>query len=277
MWTIARYIVYQRSKSPRLDGSEGVDSRLTLSQGAAMRETLPSFKMVVVRWFRQCWRSTLGCLGEGNDTSTDDVSISPLFGITALINAIFFLSMGVVIPWALTNGSLESPIVKSRVTEQCLKAERYQLVIDFWDNLLQADAILEQCQNRLNDSCNSQYYLSKPKVASRLIDACPFLGDGVCMNDTMTLEIMHEDIGAYEAGVNSPIMFTMNHRIRCAPVSLDRFYVFRTNLTSNLTADDGNTPVVTLKDGRRAAILEAYISMKPKKLLNTGLMMECAQ
>jgi hypothetical protein len=273
VWAIARYIVYQRSKSPRLDGSKGVDSRLTLSQGAAMRETLPSVKMVV-RWFRKCWRLTPGCRGEGNDTSAVDVSISPLFGMTALINVILFLSMGVVIPWALTNGSLETPIVKSRVTEQCLKAERYQLIIDFWDDLLQADAILEQCQNRLNDSCNSQYYLGKPKVVSRLIDACPFLGDGVCMNDTMTLEITQEDIGAYEAGVNSPVMFMMNHRIRCAPLRLHKFYVYRTNLTFNLTADDGDTPVFTLPDGRRAALLEAYITMNTKEHPNDGFTMD---
>ncbi|KAH7068937.1 hypothetical protein BKA63DRAFT_520342 [Paraphoma chrysanthemicola] len=264
VWAIARYIVYQRSKSPRLDGSEGVDSRLTLSQGMAMRETLPSIKMVVVRRFRQYWRRTLSYRGEGNDTSKDDLSMSPLFGITALINVMFFLSMAVVIPWALTNGSLETPIVKSSVTEQCLKAESYEMIGDFWDDLLQADAILQQCRNRLNDTCNSRYYLREPKVASRFIDACPFLGDGVCMNNTMTLELTHEDIGAYEAGVNSPILIMMNHRIRCAPLHLGKFYLFRTNLTSNLTVDDGHTPIITSPDGRRIAILGAYITVKPK-------------
>jgi hypothetical protein len=89
----------------------------------------------------------------------------------------------------------------------------------------------------------------------------------------MTLEITHEDIGAYEAGVNSPIMFMMNHRIRCAPLRLHKFSVYRTNLTSNLTADDGNTPVLTLPDGRRAALLEAYISMDTIEHLDGGLSM----
>ncbi|KAH7088977.1 hypothetical protein FB567DRAFT_619837 [Paraphoma chrysanthemicola] len=180
----------------------------------------------------------------------------------------------VVIPWALTNGSLETPIVKSRITEQCLKAERYNMIEDFWADLLQADAILQQCRNRLNDTCNSQYYFREPKVASRFIDACPFLGDGVCMNNTMTLELTHEDIGAYDAGVNSPILTKMNHRIRCAPLRLHNFYLFRTNLTSNITPDGDHPPIITLPDGRRIAILGAYITVKPKEQTSGGYGMD---
>lgn len=275
MWVIARYIIYQRSKSPRLPDSEGVDPRLTLSQGAAIAETLPSIKMAVARAVRQRWRFTPGRREEGDDSSTQDLSVSPLFGVAAMINIMVFISMGVVIPWALSNGSLETPIVKSRVTEQCLEAKRINMISDFSADLFQADAILQQCRNRLNDTCDNRYYLQQPKVTTRRIHECPFLGDSVCIRDEMTVEITHEDISAYEAGVNSPTTITMNHRLRCAPLLLDRFTLYRTrDVTSNSTTDYADAPIYTSPGGKRIALVGAVITVKPKGKISGSFSMD---
>lgn len=294
MWVIARYVVYQRSKSPRLPDSQHVDPRLTLSQGEAIVESLPAFITIIRKAIHRCRHVSPGhrerrdvssielgvssnngrasCTTE-NDSCADDndvfileSSVSPLFGVAAIINIIIFIAMGVVIPWALSNGSLETPIVKSKVTEECLGASRAHMIGDMWANLFQADAILQQCQNRLNDTCHSQYYLLQPKIITQRNHQCPFLGDGICMKNVMTVEITHQDISAYEAGVNSPTSITMNHRLRCAPVLLDKFYVYFTkDVTSDNSGNYTDAPTYTRPDGRRIAITGAQISIKPKE------------
>lgn len=151
MWVIARYIVYQQSKSPQLPGSKDVDPRLALSQGGAISEALPSIKTMAERAVRRCQRLVLGDSLKGsdfddeNDSSTDDLPVSPLFGLAALLNIIVFLSMGAVIPWALSDGPLETQTVRSRVTEACLNASRWEMFNDMFRDLFHADAILKQC------------------------------------------------------------------------------------------------------------------------------------
>jgi hypothetical protein len=118
--------------------------------------------------------------------------------------------MGVVAPWRLSNGSLETPIVKSKSTDACLTAYNYEKLPYLIKGLSKTDAILQQCRNRLNDSCNEQFYLRQPQVYKRRIKTCPFLVN-ICYNGTIPVEMTHRSIHAYEVGVNSQTKVNMNY------------------------------------------------------------------
>jgi hypothetical protein len=231
-WVIVRYVIYQRTKSVRLPGDNKPDDRQTLSQGEAMAEALPSIRIwAKILWCNlQQFRSTPQSRRDSVPASGSPL-ISPWFGTLALLNVTVFVVMGVVAPWALSNGSLETPIVTSKSTEACLAAHRYERIRDLIRGLTKTDAILEQCQNRLDASCNEQFYLRTPQVQKRRVETCPF-PTKICHNGTKPVEMTHWNIDAYEAGVNSRTKVTMNHRLTCAPIYLRSLYLFRVTKSS---------------------------------------------
>ncbi|KAJ6033761.1 uncharacterized protein N7446_007944 [Penicillium canescens] len=72
---------------------------------------------------------------------------SPWFGIFALLNLSVFLTMSVLIPWILSDKSLETPVVKSKSTDECVTAYKYESIVPLIRNLPQTDAVLQQYQN----------------------------------------------------------------------------------------------------------------------------------
>jgi hypothetical protein len=140
-WVIIRYVVYQQTKSPTLPGVTNADPCQNLSQGMAIAEALPSIKT---------WAKNLKDRLRHRDTqaASDSPVISPWFGILALVNVSVFVVLSVVTPWSLSNGSLETPIVKSKTTDACLTAYTYELVGHLRSNLRKTDAILQSSQQR---------------------------------------------------------------------------------------------------------------------------------
>lgn len=139
---------------------------------------------------------------------------------------------------------------------------------EYLANLPTVDAILQQCRNQLNDTCNGQFYLQEPQVSSRRVETCPFLGD-VCINGTQAVEMLHANISAYEIGINSATGLTMSHRLTCAPILLDDFYRYSfdripPNGTVLYTDDKGRTQLSNAVDlyititSREYEILSGY-------------------
>jgi len=157
------------------------------------------------------------------DTRVLDYPVtSPYFGIASILNISFFLVMGIAIPWWLTEGALGTPIVKSKITEECLKSNKF----DHWEDSInretRADEIFHLCRDKLNAGCDSAYYLSNPQITKTRPMTCPFTGN-ICLNNTASFEITHWNISAFEIGVNSRSKLLMSRRLTCAPVSLDPF------------------------------------------------------
>jgi hypothetical protein len=123
-WSLVRYIIAQYKKSPRLPGDSTPDPLLELSQGKAIAAVVP----VLSEWLSQLseripplFRSRSG---DGRNLRSQDQPVeSPLFGIASIVIILFFLFIGVAIPWWLTEGALGTPIVKSKITEDCLPVE----------------------------------------------------------------------------------------------------------------------------------------------------------
>lgn len=250
-WVLLCFAVYQRTKSPQLPDPKNADYRQHISQGVAIAEFLPYSKRAIKRALhRTQQRQSIQLDHEESLDAEECPAISPLFGLMALLNIVFFLLMGVLIPWALTDGSLETPIVKSKATETCLEAKRAEKLPHLFANLPQTDVIFQQCQNRLYDDCISQDHFVQPKIHKERTRSCPFPGD-ICRNDTMPIEMTHSNIGAYDVGINTHTKITMNHRLICAPILLDSFYVFSYGnststqpLNASITILDSSLPML---------------------------------
>jgi hypothetical protein len=212
-WVIIRYFIYKRTKSPTLPGDHNADPRQNLSQGMAIAEALPSIKTSAKKLRDKLRRTPI-------QQVYDCPIVSPWFGILALVNVSVFVVVSVVAPWGLSSGSLKTPIVKSKSTDACLTSYKHELVGDLLNKLDKTDAIFQQCRNRLDDTCNKQFYLRQPQVHKQRIKTCPFPVN-ICHNGTMPVEMTHSNIDAYEVGVNSKTRLNMNHRLTCAPINLD--------------------------------------------------------
>jgi hypothetical protein len=224
-WVLLRFAIYQKTKSPRLPDPDNMDYRQRLSQGNAVSGVLSQSKRTIKRALHRTKQKSSVQLDHELCIQADDPVVPLSFGLVALFNIMFFLSMGVAIPWTLTAGSLKTPVVKSKVTEKCLEAKRYEKLPDFFTNFPETDLFFQQCRLRHYDSCVAEAYFRRPNIHKKRTKTCPFSGD-ICRNDTLAIEITHRDIGAYDVGVNSFIKITMNHRLTCAPITLDPFYVF---------------------------------------------------
>ncbi|KAF2003614.1 hypothetical protein P154DRAFT_572802 [Amniculicola lignicola CBS 123094] len=235
-WKLLRYIAYQRKKSPRLDNAEEAaeaaedgedvkpDFRQNLSQFDAITQFGPYIKRAIRRAIKR-WRH------QEQDSDLEDFQlVSPMFGLMAVFNALVFLTMGVLIPWGLTDGSLESPIVTSKSTKTCLEAQRYERLERMFADLPQTETLFQNC-NTLRDTqdayenCISETLFVKPRILVERLQHCPFSGN-ICQPNALPLEVTHSKITAYEMGINTPTKITINHRLTCAPIVLDSFYEF---------------------------------------------------
>lgn len=222
-WSLVRYIIAQYKKSPRLPGDSTPDPLLELSQGKAIAAVVP----VLSEWLSQLYERIPPlfrprCRDGRNLRSQDQPVESPIFGIASIVVILFFLFMGVAIPWWLTEGALGTPIVKSKITEDCLKSDMPSHLLDILNRETRADEIFGLCRDELNAGCDSPYHLSDPQITKTRPTTCPF-GGNICLNTTPSFEVTHWNISAFEMGVNSRSKLSMNQRLTCAPISLDPF------------------------------------------------------
>jgi hypothetical protein len=216
-WAIVRYIIAQYKKSVRIPGDSTPDPLLKLSQGKAIqivRSKLSEFLSRILSRVRRKERST---------RPPDDHVESSFFGFASIMVIVVFLVIGFVVPWVLTEGALGTPIVKSKIAEECIKAQEPERLIDIWNREIRADEIFSLCRDELNAGCDSPYWLStKPQITKTRPTTCPFKG-GICHNNTPSFEITHWNVSAFEMGINSPSKIRVNHRFTCSPISLIPF------------------------------------------------------
>lgn len=220
VWVIVRYLTHLRHRTVRLDGDDP-DPLASLSQGQAIYDFMPlainyafRIKGLLQRFFR---RQRLPRRAVQHERPL----ISPWFGALALSNLALFAILGVIIPLWLSDGALGAPIVRSRATTDCLDSNRKRENGKSWFRPPRTEDIFMLCSDPLHITCGSQYYLRTPQLSTRYSTECPF--SDICQNGSRTLEITHSNISSLEVGVNSRSRLTMNHRIACAPVTLEPF------------------------------------------------------
>jgi hypothetical protein len=254
-WEFIRYVIAHYNKSPRLPGDPTPDPLLDTSQGEAISDA-------VYYTFPKLWKRIRRAVSKGPTpprlAEDEERSLkSPLFGIFAILNVAVFVIMGIAIPIWLTDGLLGTPIVKSKVTDECLNAKWLDAQSRYIGRQTKTDETFKLCADRLNAGCDSQYYFSTPQIQKTRPKTCPFSGN-ICHKNSTPFEITQYNISAYHIGVNSRSHVTMNHRLTCTPVSVENFIWF------------GSTP-----DGPRNFL---SVQKRPQKIgeeqfLNQGLFM----
>jgi hypothetical protein len=216
-WILIRRFVFERTKAVQLPGSAYVDPNSSITQVQAARNVLS-----LVRLRRLPSNTTASVNRRSSDESWHASVVSPWYGISALLNFVFFVAIGTLVPYVLTDGSLEAPIVRSTITQDCL-TRRFHIA-DAVNQPLKAEAIFQQCFNAVGQGCDAQFHLVKPQISKKRLDSCPF-GLSICANGTRPLEITHWNIKPYELGINSRSTLSMTHRLICTPVNLAAFTV----------------------------------------------------
>lgn len=237
-WALTRHIVRLRHKAVRLDDDTRLDPLEYLSQEKAMADILP----MITRYFSKmikfiyCRRGKLANAAVQRDCTV----ISPWFGVLATINILLFGTLGIAMPYLLSEGVLDAAVVKSKSTSQCLKPQLANGSIAFLEDFelfrsrrSKTDAIYDICVN-LTVGCGSQYFLQQPQIKKARTDDCPF-PNNICRNDTQPFQLTHSNITAFELGANFRSYLTLNHRLTCAPVHLDSFLTFEKESPGNFS------------------------------------------
>lgn len=121
-WVLVRYVLYQWKPPVRLYDPDRIDPLFELSQGTAITEAYGHIKGELGSWIRHL-RSKINGQNQ-TPRENNPPLVSPLFGVFALINIVIYIISGIALPWGLSGGSLETPIVKSKITSTCLKAQK---------------------------------------------------------------------------------------------------------------------------------------------------------
>jgi hypothetical protein len=215
-WAIARYIIAQYKKSPRLPDDPTPNPLLKLSQSEAIEIVLSPLSESLSRILARI------CRRERRTHPQDDPVEPRLFGFASIVVILFFLFIGFATPWWLTEGALGTPIVKSKIAEDCVNSESPLHLTDTWNRQTRADEIFNLCRDDLNAGCDSPYWLSNPQITKTRPITCPFEGS-ICLNNTPSFQITHWNISAFEMGVNSRSKLLISQRLTCSPISLDPF------------------------------------------------------
>ncbi|KAH7134630.1 hypothetical protein B0J13DRAFT_528734 [Dactylonectria estremocensis] len=83
------------------------------------------------------------------------------------------------------------------------------------------DAIFQQCLDWSENGCNDQYSVSEAKIEQLRITKCPF-DPSVCLKGHKSAQITHNNITAFEVGINSRLDMSISHRLTCSPLDLSR-------------------------------------------------------
>lgn len=128
--------------------------------------------------------------------------------------------------------------------------------------------IFQQCQSRLNDTYQKPVLRTFSEVTHTANKEYPLLTDNIYREDVIATEIMHEGIGVYGVRVKSLIIITLNYRLYCAPISLDKFYLYRISKdNANSTRNNVNTPSHTHANSIRILLTDVSLLLSLKRSL----------
>ena len=225
-WALLRQAVLKWKRPIRLQDESIPEPLEYLSQGTAISEaTISSAKTI-----RRHARSFFGPAIFGPATSirapqVEDGLVSAWFAFFALLNIALFIFVGVLAPWLLSGGPRDFPIVKSKLTKDCLDSEAEWGRAANMMELSRVDAVFDRCLGRPNQGCEDDLYLRPPQIYRTRLDSCIF-AESLCDKRTRPVRFIHSNMTAFEAGINSNIKLTLSHRLTCSPIHLERFISF---------------------------------------------------
>ncbi|KAK4224478.1 hypothetical protein QBC38DRAFT_485374 [Podospora fimiseda] len=264
LWTIIRYGVRKVTRPIQLADNENPTSLSRLTQKDAILELF----------------AALFNIGKRANKSRSMATISPWFGVGAIINFLVFVVLGALVPWALTGG-LETPVVQtdptrrisSMYTAEYVARPPRQTPMDRW---LERDdqtpsKMYQKCWFNITDGvadvCEDErgILLDRPEVHSSRGGKCPYFKDA-CITGILPLQLEYINLTVRDLGINSNSNQLLSRRLTCAPLNITEF--LRPDESSNTTwiqfGDISNLTVpssnlewhqlrqqITFADGRR--------------------------
>jgi hypothetical protein len=149
-WVVVRHFVLSKNKTVRLEGDLRPNPLQHLSQASALKDL---FLLIVTRmrlWRKYSFRRSVDFTD--SMLEADSPIISPWFGICAIMNIVVFSILGVALPVIFSEGMLEMPLVRSKLTAECFNSDS---VHDREINLTReqqtrTDAIFDMCLDPLS-------------------------------------------------------------------------------------------------------------------------------
>ena len=196
--------------------------------------------------------------------------VSPWFSVSTILKFVFFVILGVALPWLLSEGALEVPIIRSKFTRGC--ADSQYGIGERLSYLPKAESIFHQCLNKLDQGCDSQFHLMRPNISERRLEDCLF-SPAICYNDTRGLEMTHWNITPYELGINSKATIWLTHRLTCMPIDIIPFAIISTFRNfSIVTAQDRPTALPPGAPYRSLSqLLQTQNGLNPASTKSSGL------
>jgi hypothetical protein len=210
-WRLACLAVKRITRPIQLPDHDSPDSLQHLSQ----RDAILIFIVFSWRLIRRQPRPTTILLPNGMK------SVSPWFGIAAVINLIAFICLGAVIPWVLTGG-LGIPVIQSKAWDGCshgMEANHFEIAYRSSDNY-------RNCwhnHSKIPEFCSQQdgALLDRPFMYESRNVSCPFQ-EIACQGDVQPLQLEYVNLTLREYGMNIFSRLLHSRRLTCAPLKLSR-------------------------------------------------------
>jgi hypothetical protein len=150
-------------------------------------------------------------------------TISPWFGVAAILNLVAFASLGAVIPWALT-GRLQTPVVQSqRCHTDIPRAARWT---DEQTAYIANDKY-QKCwfdKTEGSDACAPEngILLDRPEMHVSRNITCPF-HEAACSSETQPLQLEYINLTLRDVGLNVRSDLLLSRRLTCSPLNITHF------------------------------------------------------
>ena len=234
-WSLIRQLLAHWTRSVRLRDDACSNPLQHLSQLEAIMETA-SLALLSIKNIQSRSRNAL---------LLENAVISPYFGVLSLLNILIFVLAGVAVPWLLSDGWIDLPIVKSEFTKDCFDSNALYFTHSTIKELPKVDAIFRQCLDQPGRDCEERFHIKSPRIERARIDICPFEKE-ICIKGLKPLEITHRDFTAFEAGVNLKSEITQNRRLTCTPINLEPMIVKAKDSKVHLSIQDLGYGIVPL-------------------------------
>lgn len=231
-WSMLRGLVARRNRPVRLMDDTCSDPLQHVSQLEALKEIAWTFKYGVYKVKRSVLTRRLSTETGMGPLPLGSAAVSPYFGILALLNICAFITAGVAVPWLLSEGWQNTPIVRSKMLEDCVNSSRHHHIDTIVDEYPIVEAIFQPCNGRPGRGCEDDYYLKAPKIDKVRTRECPF-NEQLCHRGVAPVRITHSNLTTFEAGINSKSMVNINRQVTCAPIISEPFIVPLKNRTES--------------------------------------------
>ncbi len=228
IWTLARAGVRRLTRPIQLPDDSDPESLSKISQ----KEAIINACLVL---FNVC---------KSKNRRRSMTTISPWFGVAAILNLATLDSLGAVIPWALTGG-LQTPVVQSKRCYRGIHTAAEGLTEE--QKAYIANDKYQKCwfnKTELSDTCvpENGILVDRPEMHTSRNLTCPF-EEAACSPEARPLQLEYTNLTLRDVGLNVRSDILFSRRLTCSPLNITHFLRNESDGSAWLFLSDPATPV----------------------------------